>query len=261
MKILNKLSKLFVATAIAGFVLVATAIPTFAAAKHNVSFIYGTKIYTTSVKDGGTVAPPVDTYVPGYIFAGWVGSSINVKSDVTILGAYVPVAPTPAPTPVYNNPSYTGNRGGSTNEVRFLDNYTGQIYNIQIVDFGKSAKEPEIPKHEGYHFAGYDGDFICVTNIRTIVAKFHRDNSDCECGMYDRIEAQKKAEQERMNQIRAQEEAERQAMLERVAQEKQAEEEMLRQLREKEEAERQAELERQQREREEEERMRAERGW
>lgn len=247
MNILNKITKLLVATAIVGTVFIATAIPTFAASKHNVTFVYGTKVYSVTAKDGETVVPPVDTYVPGYVFAGWVGSSINVKSDVTILGAYVPATPAPAPV-TYYNPCYPYFRGGATNEVYFMDGLTRQIYNTQVVDFGRSAKEPERPVHEGYHFAGYDGDFICVTNVRTIVAVYHKDNSNCECTMKERIDAEEKANQERIRQIQQQEEAERQAMLERVRQEEQAEQEMLRQLREKEEAERQAELERQARE-------------
>lgn len=253
MSLFSKISKVLVVSAIVGFITFTTAIPTFAAAKHNVSFIYGTNIYSTSVNDGGTVMPPVDTFVPGYVFAGWVGSSINVKTDTIILGAYVPIAPISVSTPVVNNTS--SNKGGQFNEVRFLDTVTNTIYNTQIVEFGKSAKEPELPKHDGYHFARYDGDFICVTDVRTIVAVYHRNNSDCECGMYERIEAQKRAEQERMRIIREQEEAERQAMLRRVEQEIQAEQEMLRQLREKEEAERLAELERQRLEREAEEKM------
>lgn len=249
MKILNKLSKLLVATAVTGFVLFTLSIPAFAATKHNVSFIYGTKIYTTSVKDGGTVAPPVDTFVPGYIFAGWVGSSVNVKSDVVILGAYVPVAQiaTPAPAVVYNNSSSNGG-GSSTNEVKFVENVFHREYSIQTVEYGRSAKEPAKPQIEGYHFVRYDGDFICVTGYRTIVAVYHRNNSNCECEMKERRESEEQAEQRRLQELRDREEVERQEMLERVRKEEEAEQEMLRQLREREEAERQAELERQRRE-------------
>lgn len=250
----NRIFKLFIASAIATFVIIATSVPALAATKHNVSFVYGTKVYTTSVKDGETVTPPIDTYVPGYVFAGWVGSSINVKSDVVILGAYVPVAP--VYTPVYYPVWYPSNSSiPSTNEVRFLDSVTGQIYNTQIVERGRSAVEPEKPVHSGYHFARYDGDFIDVRGPVTVVAVYHRDNSNCECDMYARIENEKKAEQERLRLLKEKEDAEREEMLLKVQKEKEAEQEMLNQLREKEAAEKEAELLRQQKEKEAEEEM------
>lgn len=250
MKFMKKLSKLIVAFTITGIMMASISVPTYASNKHNVTFIYGTTIYTASVQDGGTVIPPSNTYVPGYIFAGWVGSSVNVKSDVIILGAYVPATTVQPTTTTTSNSTSSSTVTGGKFQVRFKDNLTGQIYSTQTVEYGKSAAEPEKPVHEGYHFARYDGDFMCVTGERTIVAVYHLENSNCECFMHERYEQERLAEQERLRQLAEKEEAERQQMLQRVEQEKQAEQEMLRQLREREEAERQAELERQRRENE-----------
>ena len=243
---LKKLSKLLVATAITGLVLFASSIPTLAAAKHNVTFVYGTKVYTQAVEDGGTVLPPADTYVPGYTFNGWVGSSVNVKSDVTILGAYTKDAPVATPAPATTTNWVNHHNHWCTpfcygNLVRFVDGLTGVTYNVQMVGYGHYPVEPAVPKHEGYHFAGYGGDFTPVNSERTFVAIFHKDG-DCECAARERMEAEKIAEQQRIALAKQIEAAEQAAALERIAMDKQLEEARVAEAMAKAEAERQAEI-------------------
>lgn len=168
MNIFKRISKTLTALATAVAVLGATAIPTFAAVKHNVTFMYGAKVYTVAVEDGCNATPPTDTYVPGYIFSGWVGNATNVKSDQIILGAYVKVdqpAPTPTPAP----------QQCKTYEVRFVDSLTGNEYYRQTVSEGADANPPEVPHHDGYHFEQYDGCYFNVDSDRTITALYELD--------------------------------------------------------------------------------------
>ena len=130
MKLFNKCSKIIISTLVAVNVFMATAVPTFAAGnKHTVTFMYGTKVYQTVVDDGCTALPPTDTYVPGYIFAGWVGQTTNVKSDMTILGAYAKVEDqAPAQQAPATSTEYY--------DVKFVDGLTGAQYYSERVPKG-----------------------------------------------------------------------------------------------------------------------------
>ncbi len=46
-------------------------------AKFNVTFIYGTTINTQQVKRGKDAIVPVDTFVPGFTFAGWTDTKLK----------------------------------------------------------------------------------------------------------------------------------------------------------------------------------------
>lgn len=168
MNILKKVTKTVVALSVGVAVLVGTAVPTFASNKHTVTFMYGTKIAKVVVDDGGTAVPPTDTYVPGYNFLGWVGNATNVKSDITILGAYAAVAPAPTPAPA----PAPQNNCGKTYTVRFVDTLTGGEYYKQTVSDGANANAPEVPVHPGYHFNGYSGSFENVHADTTIYCYF-----------------------------------------------------------------------------------------
>lgn len=162
---LKRISKLVVALTICVSMVLGVSIYTKADVTHKVTFLYGTKAYSVDVPDGCSALPPTDTYVPGYNFMGWVGSFINVKSDITVLGAYDKVA-TPAPTPT---PAPAQQK---TYEVRFVDSLTGAQYYHQTVSEGAYANPPEVPYHPGYHFEGYDGSFTNVNSDRTIYVKY-----------------------------------------------------------------------------------------
>ncbi len=55
---------------------------------HTVTFLYGTKTFAEPVYHGDNAIPPTDTFVPGYIFGGWVGNLFNITEDRIILGLY-----------------------------------------------------------------------------------------------------------------------------------------------------------------------------
>lgn len=174
MNLLKKISKTVVALSTTVAVLAATAMPTFAAAKHTVTFIYGTNVTKVVVDDGCNAVPPTNTYVPGYNFLGWVGNATNVKSDITILGAYAQAAPTPAPAPA---PAPAANCSYVTYHVRFVDTLTGAEYYNQTVSDGANANPPEVPYHPGYHFNGYNGNYENVHSDTTIYTMYEMDNS------------------------------------------------------------------------------------
>lgn len=173
MKHFKKITKIASALALAITLAFTSITPTFAAGKHNVAFVYGTKQCIVTVDDGCNALPPSDTYVPGYTFAGWVGNANNVTEDRVILGAYIKadppapaVTPAPAPAPV-----------GQTYRVHFIDGLTGAEYYGQTVSEGADANPPEVPHHDGYHFAGYDGSYTNVTSEHNVTALYEQDTA------------------------------------------------------------------------------------
>ena len=201
------LKKMIVCAAAA--VLVATFINTAdvdAKTMHNVTFVYGTKIVTVPVAHGKNAPVPTDTYVPGYLFLSWVGNAANVTEDRVILGAYskIPVACAPAvcapvacaPIPCYTPPVATCNiytkkvstnksaawpewwstlnlpKGvpGKTCAVHWYNAWNGELWKTDIVPYGGSLPTPADPCLAGYEFAGWDGDWTCVTEDRAIAA-------------------------------------------------------------------------------------------
>lgn len=173
MNVVKKIVKSFIATALVVALVVGISVPTLAATKHSVTFMYGPKSYVVTVDDGCSVMPPTDTYVPGYIFAGWVGNATNVTEDRIILGAYTKVDQ-PAPAPVAQQEAPTT----KVYTVKFVDSLTGNTYWTQTVSEGAYANPPEVPHHEGYHFDRYDGDYTNVTSDRTITALYGMDAWD-----------------------------------------------------------------------------------
>lgn len=173
MDIIRRIAKSILALSIVAAMVVGYTVPAKAAAKHTVTFLYGTKQYVTTVEDGCNAAPPTDTYVPGYIFAGWAGNATNVKSDLVICAAYIKVDdPAPAPATPAQTPQT------KTYTVTFVDSLTGVEYWHQTVSEGANANPPEVPHHDGYHFDRYDGDYTNVTSDRRISALYGMDAWD-----------------------------------------------------------------------------------
>lgn len=186
MKITEKLSKIIATVAITAGIVLTVTVPAFAAGKHTVTFMYGTKTYQTTVDDGCDVIPPSDTYVPGYVFTGWAGSIKNIKSDMIIMGSYVQVPQQVlqaqaaaaaqqaqiqvAPVTV---PDYTVGYN-----VQFVDGLTNEVVWNQRVSAGADATPPEIPHHDGYHFDRFDGSFTKVTSDRRITILYDHDFYD-----------------------------------------------------------------------------------
>lgn len=165
-----------------------------AAAVHNVTFQYGSKTYVTQVADGGTAIPPTDTYVPGYVFSGWVGNATNVKSDVVIIGAYIK---TDAVTTNYSEPANTQynykvnsnvsapaiNAGGLKQgvagqycAVHWYNGVTGQIIRDDLIPYGTSVANIPDPSFSGYDFTGWEGSWENVTSDRYIKAWYFKVN-------------------------------------------------------------------------------------
>lgn len=176
MRLFEKCSKVIASMVVTISLLVIAAVPVFASSNHTVTFMYGTKVYQTVVADGCTALPPTDTYVPGYIFAGWVGNSTNVKSDMTILGAYLKVdAPAPAPAPAQQDTDTT-----QYFDVKFVDGLTGAEYYSERVPAGGSCNPPEVPHHDGYHFDHYDGSYDNVYDCHTVTVIYDQDYYDTD---------------------------------------------------------------------------------
>ena len=57
-------------------------------------------------------------------------------------------------------------------DVTFIDGLTGDIIEVQPVVSGEDAIPPEPPIHIGYQFAGWDGDYLNITEARTITAMY-----------------------------------------------------------------------------------------
>lgn len=56
-------------------------------------------------------------------------------------------------------------------KVKFVDGITGEVLKEQVVDAGSSAEAPQEPSHDGYRFAGWDGDFSHVGKDLTITSR------------------------------------------------------------------------------------------
>lgn len=53
-----------------------------------------------------------------------------------------------------------------------MDGLTGETLDTQMVEHGGSAVAPEVPKHEGYRFVGWDKTFTNVTSDLTVTAMY-----------------------------------------------------------------------------------------
>ena len=161
---------------------------TEAAAKHNVTYIYGTKMTTVQVSHGQNAPVPMDTYVPGYQFLSWVGNTMNVTEDRIILGDYAKDAPVASVATVqhYTNKVNSNKSAqwpewwstinlpkgvpGKTCAVHWFNEWTGELWKTDIVPYGSSLPTPEYPCISGYDFAGWDGDWTNITEDRAIGA-------------------------------------------------------------------------------------------
>lgn len=56
-------------------------------------------------------------------------------------------------------------------KVKFVDGITGETLKEQVVDAGSSAEAPPEPGHDGYRFAGWDGDFSQVGGDLTVSSR------------------------------------------------------------------------------------------
>ena len=173
--------------------------------EHTVIFKYGTKQKEFKVKDGESVDPPEDTFVPGFIFVNWTAEAKNVKKDMVILGGYrvtlgepkIPIKTIPYVDNIittyttsglkYNNnpsagwpiswqtthPDLIEGEEGKTCCVHWYNGLTGDLWKTDIVEYGSSLPYPIAdPYIDGYEFIGWEGSWNNITEDRTIAAQF-----------------------------------------------------------------------------------------
>lgn len=165
-----------------------------AAVKHNVTYVYGTKMVTVQVKHGQNAPVPTDTYVPGYQFTSWVGNAASVTEDRVILGAYSkdPVVSAPVAAAVVSDYTrkFNSNKSakwpewwstlnlpkgvpGKTCALHWFNEWTGELWKTDIIPYGSSLATPPDPCLAGYDFAGWEGDWTNVTEDRAIGACYY----------------------------------------------------------------------------------------
>lgn len=167
-------------------------------AKFNVTFIYGTTINTQQVKRGKDAIVPVDTFVPGFTFAGWTDTAANIQSDKIILGMYTPTkaAVTASTTPTQNG---IGGKAiklnnnlsapalpwwdmslkgvpGKTCVVRWYNGHNGELWKTDVVPYGTTLDDPGNPCMQGYDFIGWEGSWENITEDRNIKAWYYHLN-------------------------------------------------------------------------------------
>ena len=95
--------------------------------------------------------PEAPQYV-GLIFAGWDADISFVTCDMTVTAVYIV----------------------ETFTVYFYDLDGVTLIDLQIVEYGHDAIEPEAPQHDGYTFLGWSGDFTNVMSDLIIYAQYER---------------------------------------------------------------------------------------
>ena len=127
----------------------------------------GTVLDTQTVNYGEAATAPADPTREGYTFTDWDKAFDNVTADMTV-------------TAQYTINTYT---------VTFVDGVTDEKLNTQMVEHGGSAVAPEVPKHEGYTFTGWDNAFDKVTANMTVTAQYENNNeakpTPCVCACID----------------------------------------------------------------------------
>lgn len=150
----------------------------------------GETFFETEVKSGAAIVPPEETPVKTsqdgkqFEYVGWSltdggevvdPTSVTVTGDVTLYAVFKAVegsggeeTPGDEETPDdEQKPSYT---------VTFKDGLTGETIDEVSVEYGGAATAPTAPVHEGYTFAGWDGDFDEIKG-RTQIAALYTVNS------------------------------------------------------------------------------------
>lgn len=163
-----------------------------AAKKYNVTFVYGTNIVTQQVKAGKNAVVPTNVDVPGFIFAGWTDTAVNIRSDKVILGMYVPttaktqnVAQNPNVIKYNNDVSAPGEpwwdwslKGvpGKTCVVRWYNGHNGELWKTEVVPYGTTLPDPANPCLDHYDFVGWRGSWQNITEDRNIEACYYHTN-------------------------------------------------------------------------------------
>ena len=163
-------------------------VPAQAKAKHTVTFMYGTKVNTQVVPDGGNAIVPIDTGVEGFTFLGWTDSCMNVRADKLILGMYVSNTPYATATNSMSSvkkindntsapflPWWDGTKGvpGVTCVVRWYNGHNNELWKTEVVPYGSSLPDPEDPCMDHLEFVGWEGSWKNITEDRAIKAWYY----------------------------------------------------------------------------------------
>jgi len=114
----------------------------------------GHEIDVQQVQKGKDATAPEEPTREGYSFTGWDKPLTNIQSDLTITAQYEM----------------------KTFSVLFVDGYTDGVIDTQYVPYGGSATEPEVLKHEGHVFIGWDKEFSTITENTIVTAQYLEGN-------------------------------------------------------------------------------------
>lgn len=112
----------------------------------------GSVIEEQSIAYGESAIKPKDPYRESYRFIGWDNDSAysNITSDVIVNAMYI-----------------------QQFVVEFLD-YDDSVIDIQLVDIGESAVEPQAPTINNYRFTGWSVEFTNISDNLTVKAEYIR---------------------------------------------------------------------------------------
>lgn len=117
----------------------------------------GEIISTDNVYDGAVISRfPDAPEHEGYLFAGWDYTGVPIKKDTTVNALY-------------------GHR------VTLHDTLTGEDFFTAVTVHGQDFRLPAAPVHEGYDFAGWDGDGKNITKDTVICANYEIKVYDVIC--------------------------------------------------------------------------------
>lgn len=150
----------------------------------------GETFFETEAKFGAAVVPPEETPVKTsqdgkqFEFVGWSltdggevvdPTSVTVTGDVTLYAVFKTVessGETPGGEEIPGGEETPGGDQKPGYTVTFKDGLTGETIDETSVEYGGAATAPTAPVHEGYTFAGWDGDFDEIKGRTQITALY-----------------------------------------------------------------------------------------
>ena len=150
----------------------------------------GETFFETEVKAGEAIVPPEETPVKisqdgkQFEFVGWSltdggevvdPTSVTVTGDVTLYAVFKAVegsGETPGGEETSGGEETPDDDQKPGYTVTFKDGLTGETIDEVSVEYGGAATAPTVPGHEGYTFAGWDGDFDEIKGRTQITALY-----------------------------------------------------------------------------------------
>ncbi len=122
------------------------------ARKYNVKFCDwdGNILDEQTIEYGQSATSPQEPYREGYRFDKWSSSYNNVTDDLQITAIYIRLV-----------------------TVKFVD-YDNSIIDIQLIDYGSNAIQPNDPSRKNYSFIGWNTTFTNVVADLTVKAQYIR---------------------------------------------------------------------------------------